>query len=397
MKSKRLVTYKCGHEEEIELYTTKKGKDGRSFLDWSFDNLKHCDCEKCKRENGAKSQMFINFDDGKFIASIGNNLYNYKDILKECGMRYDSTYGWYYSFNNKNYKELLDKKIEILKEHKIVVTKVIEDGNLEEEERKYYKSLSIQKLRDSIMEIIPNDMDKNSEEYNTYRETLKKEISRISTLSIDELKNYEFNPNSEDDEEVKEKIAKKELLNNLKKEAIKEVEEKILTPRPAFADEGYWNQKVYGAKGNRSIYIGREKRSITEEEYEQWNAYVNSIDEFRRIRVLILGMSIEQLQNKEYLIEIEGNEIRENATLEIKRDILRDKPSCINGYWNGRFYGKNEREIYIDSKKRTLSDEEYQSIQDYQNSIKKYNEIVKKLENMSLSDLRSKEYKKLYA
>lgn len=87
---------------------------------------------------------------------------------------------------------------------------------------------------------------------------------------------------------------------NTKMATIKEIKEQVLAPPPSFIDDGYWNQKVYGRRGNRSIYIGGEKRSISEEEYNQWITYEKSCDEYKRIRDLVENMSFDDLKNGEY-------------------------------------------------------------------------------------------------
>lgn len=81
--------------------------------------------------------------------------------------------------------------------------------------------------------------------------------------------------------------------------------------------------------------------------------------------------------------EIRNQQIREEKVAEINR--LGEKPrrpECYpTGRWNGRFYGKSGAyRIYVDNKEVYISDEEVESLKQYQKGIAAHNAKVKEIE-----------------
>lgn len=384
MYETRKITFKCGHTKDVSFSTEKTGKQGRSYIDYMFSGLEYEDCPDCKREKGlaegVKMTMKMYFKDGKFYAGItSRNSYDYKDVLKSAGMKFDREYNWNFAFENRDYKELLNKKIEDLKAQNIIITEV-DENNVFRTELHYRKLITVGKLEKEML-------GKDHESKVKYAKLIRK-INRA--IDIAQLEAYLAVFAEESDPEADE-------LTTLKASAIAEMKEQMIAEAPSFTKEGKWNGTIYGKAGNYSVYINGDKREVSDEEYAEYKSYEKGIEDFNKMKETISAMTVEQLKNKEYMPDLEGEELRKESTTEARTEIVLDKPSCIDGYnWNGRYYG-NGRKIYRDNKSYILSDAEYQSIQDYQASLKKYKEVAAAIKGMSKAELKAKAYRKLFA
>lgn len=403
MKETREITYRCGHTETVKLFTGKTGRDGKSYLDWQFENLGHEDCTECKRKNGAEMKMKMYYRDGIFYAGIvSGNSYSYKEILKEAGMTYDDSYNWNFHFSDLNYEVELEKKIELLSQKNIVITEIIDEEAVYKEALRSLRWETMNECCERMISEAPEylqiflrgtdkDIPKDyMEEYEKNRASIKEEMKRIQAMSLNQLEVYRSGARDPmSDQEVEE-------FKLLRKSAVLEVKD-LLPSAPEFAAMGRWNQKVYDDKGRYFVYINNEKREISHEQYVECQEFEWGAECFVRLKKKINAMNLSQLREKKYLGELEEEELRRKAQTEAETEIVLEKPDCIKGYyWNGNYYGENKRNIYRDNVQYTLSDKEFKSIQDYQASLKKYKDALKAINDMSLDDLRRGTYRQFF-
>lgn len=399
-----VVTHRCGHTEYERVVTDRTGRNGRDYIKWRLAQMEEDDCTKCRMENGTTAKIRMRYVEGKFYGEIMScDSYFYKDILKEAGMKYHYGYDWCFVFKDRFYKAELDSKIELLRKKKIIITEVEEDGVLDEELR-FLKQNACNKCVERVISEAPEylqpylrgeveDLPKeHTGEYERIYTSFNEEISRIKSMSVSQVEVYlsgVTEPMSE--QEVEE-------LKALRKSAVMEVREVLLINAPGFTVEGRCSKRVYGSSGTHVVFIDNTKRKLSNKEYKEFKRYKWGAECFRRLKEKIMTMNLEQLREKKYMEKVEEEELRRDAKIEAQTKIILAPPDCIRGYyWNGKYYGSSKRVIYRDDEHYTLSDQEFQSIQDYKKSIRKCKDVIKKIDDMSADDLREKLYNKFFA
>ena len=81
-------------------------------------------------------------------------------------------------------------------------------------------------------------------------------------------------------------------------------------------------------------------------------------------------------KHKQIAQEIAKQEAERESEIEKIKATKPEKPRCVaDGSWNGKIYGSEKYgyNVYIDSKKRNLSPEEYDEIKQYKKDMAKYN------------------------
>ena len=82
-------------------------------------------------------------------------------------------------------------------------------------------------------------------------------------------------------------------------------------------------------------------------------------------------------KHKQIAQEIAKQESERESEIEKIKATKPEKPRCVaDGSWNGKIYGSEKYgyNVYIDSKKRNLSPEEYDEIKQYKKDMAKYKE-----------------------
>lgn len=92
--------------------------------------------------------------------------------------------------------------------------------------------------------------------------------------------------------------------------------------------------------------------------------------------------SFEKLILKEFVCGL-STEIKEEQERKKEIDKLTKpvKPDCLpEGYWNGKVYGgKGKRQVYVDGKAKSISEEEAATLMAYAKELEEYKENIKKI------------------
>ena len=160
--------------------------------------------------------------------------------------------------------------------------------------------------------------------------------------------------------------------------------------KPEILEDKSWNKKIY--KGGTEIYLDGEKYKLDNLNPDDV-AYIKIISDFTEEMQTVPVYSEDDAKKVFNLLDRLEKRITEATTdegkklvalkKEAKKLIKPIKPAIIeDSYWNGNFYGyKQKNEIYLDGRKKRLSNEEVAELQKYLEDKKNYKELVELIDS----------------
>ena len=160
--------------------------------------------------------------------------------------------------------------------------------------------------------------------------------------------------------------------------------------KPEILEGKSWNRKIY--KSGTEIYLDGERYKLDSLKQDDV-AYIKLISDFSpemQTFTVYNEDDIEKVFNlldrlEKRIIEATTDEGKKLIALkkEAKKLIKPIKPELIEDrYWNERFYGyKQKNEIYLDSRKYRLSNEQVAELQKYLEDKKSYKELVELIDS----------------
>lgn len=234
--AKYTITMGCGHEDTVELFGKEKERDRKIEYFKSSGLCK--ECYKKKMEEAAQKEglvfnasvlPYINENDGSIMLSVwfSGNTKPYKDDIKSLG-----GYSWSGRESANDWYSLSAPMM--------CWNKVIKFNDLQEEITKAVSIGADHTVSDKGLFAMAH-----------YQ------------IALDQQKKW---------------MEKKDKINAIEKPIVPEV-----------LNDCKWNQKIYGKKGNYSLYTNGEKTSITDEQAEEIKNYLALKEEYKK--------KIEEIKN----------------------------------------------------------------------------------------------------